>query len=96
MRITPDLTMNIHKALRELYEEKKRLDASIAILERRLQDRPRLSGSKRRGRRHMSAAERLQVSKRMSQYWAARRAQSNALESAANSEPVATAAQASA
>ena len=96
MRITPYSTMNIHKALRELYEEKRRLDATIAILEKRLQSRSGLPASKRRGRRRMSAEERLKVSRRMSQYWAARRAQLNALESATESETAVTAARASA
>ena len=71
--------MDIAKALRELYNEKKRLDAVIAALEAR--KKAALSGSiakpakGRRGRKSMSAAERLEVSKRMTLYWEARRAQ---------------------
>jgi hypothetical protein len=70
--------MDIVKALRELYNEKKRLDASIASLEARI--KASRAGStakpaKRRGRKSMSAAERLEVSKRMTLYWNARRAQ---------------------
>ncbi len=71
--------MDIVKALRELYNEKKRLDATIASLEARV----KASGSgaksskRRRGRKNMSAAERLEVSKRMTLYWEARRAQIN-------------------
>jgi hypothetical protein len=70
--------MDIGKALRELYNEKKRLDAAIAALEARL--RAGKTGSvaktgKRRGRKSMSAAERLEVSRRMTLYWQARRAQ---------------------
>jgi hypothetical protein len=70
--------MDVLKALRELYAEKKRLDAAIASLEARL--RAAKSGlavearARRRGRKSMSAAERLEVSKRMTLYWEARRA----------------------
>jgi len=38
----------------------------------------------RRGRRSMSPEERLEVSRRMSKYWEARKAAANALESAAS------------
>jgi hypothetical protein len=71
--------MDIVKALRDLYTEKKRLDAAIAILEARIkagQTGSNLKPAKgRRGRKSMSAAERLEVSKRMTLYWEARRAQ---------------------
>jgi hypothetical protein len=71
--------MDIVKALRELYHEKKRLDAAIAVLEARLKAFRKGSAEKpakgRRGRKSMSAEERLEVSKRMTLYWAARRAQ---------------------
>lgn len=69
--------MDIVKALRELYLEKKRLDAAIASLEARIESANAGSRAKpkgRRGRKNMSAAERLEVSKRMTQYWEARRA----------------------
>ena len=73
--------MDIVKALRELYNEKKRLDATIAALEARIKAANTGSASKaakrRRGRKSMSAAERLEVSKRMTLYWEARRAQLN-------------------
>jgi hypothetical protein len=71
--------MDILKALRELHNEKKRLDAAIAALEARkkagylgAKEKPVHS---RRGRKSMSAAERLEVSKRMTLYWESRRAQ---------------------
>lgn len=73
--------MDIAKALRELYTEKKRLDGAIAALEARI--RAGRNGSRadsakgRRGRKSMSAAERLEVSRRMTLYWEARRAQSD-------------------
>jgi cell division septum initiation protein DivIVA len=79
--------MDIVKALRDLYTEKKRLDAAIASLEARIKSaksgassKPGTgaksgTGQRRRGRKSMSAAERLEVSRRMSLYWEARRAQ---------------------
>jgi hypothetical protein len=71
--------MDIVKALRELYIEKKRLDAAIALLEARkkagLATTNTTNGKGRRGRKSMSAAERQEVSKRMTLYWEARRAQ---------------------
>ena len=73
--------MDIVKALRELYTEKKRLDAAIAGLETRLKAAHKRSatrsGKGRRGRKSMSTAERLEVSKRMTLYWEARRARQN-------------------
>jgi hypothetical protein len=73
------VTMDIVKALRELYTEKKRLDSAIAALEARLRAARSGSAAKtakgRRGRKSMSAAERLEVSRRMTLYWEARRAQ---------------------
>jgi hypothetical protein len=69
--------MDIAKALRELYTEKKRLDAAIAVLEARLKlshSRSIAKAGVRRGRKSMSAAERQAVSRRMTLYWEARRA----------------------
>jgi hypothetical protein len=81
-RGTPVTTvkMDIVKALRELYHEKKRLDAAIAGLEARIRAAAHTGSAAkvakgRRGRKSMSAAERLEVSKRMTVYWVARRAQ---------------------
>jgi hypothetical protein len=71
--------MDIIKALRELHAEKKRLDAVIASLEAHVMSkRKNVSVTKtpgRRGRKSMSVTERLAVSKRMTIYWEARRAQ---------------------
>lgn len=70
--------MDIVKALRELYHEKKQLDLAISSLEARLKivgKRKTVRG--RRGRKSMSPAERLEVSKRMTLYWESRRAQKN-------------------
>jgi hypothetical protein len=76
--------MDILKALRDLYNEKKRLDVAISSLEARLKATGKVPRTKpargRRGRKSMSAAERLEVSKRMTLYWEARRAQTSASE----------------
>jgi len=66
--------MDVNKALRELHEEKRRLDITIAALEARLGNEKRTH--RRRGRKSMSAEERQEVSRRMSKYWEARRAAS--------------------
>ena len=75
--------MNINKAIRELYEEKKRLDHVIASLE----EKQRNGGleiaagrEKRRGRKSMDIEARQQVSERMKRYWAARRKQEPSLQ----------------
>ena len=77
--------MDVHKALRELYEEKKRLDAAITSLERRLRLQVRPRPVVARGRKQMSADERAEVSRRMKQYWEARRTQARALVAVSNS-----------
>ena len=71
--------MDLYKAIRELYEEKKRLEEAIASLEQLLEiksargDLNLDSLRKRRGRKSMGADERRQVSERMKKYWATRR-----------------------
>ena len=79
--------MDIIKVLRELHAERKRIDAVIASLEAQTRSGRKASSSQktpgRRGRKSMSAAERLKVSERMTQYWEARRAQARALEASA-------------
>lgn len=70
--------MDLLKAIRELHEEKKRLDAAISSLELMLAAEARLpalrvSMGRKRGRKSMSREEREQVSERMKKYWAARR-----------------------
>ena len=70
--------MNINKAIRELYEEKKRLDRVIASLEE-MQRNAVVPGvalpAKRRGRKFMDPQARQEVSERMKRYWEARRKQ---------------------
>jgi hypothetical protein len=73
--------MDLFKAIRELYEEKQRIDEVIAHLEFLSADRGASTGSPtvplavrhRRGRKNMGAEERLEVSRRMKEYWAKRR-----------------------
>jgi hypothetical protein len=76
--------MDIIKVLRELHAERKRLDVVIATLEAQSSGARKASGARkppgRRGRKSMSAAERLKVSKRMTSYWESRRAQVRELE----------------
>ncbi|MGA2596319.1 MAG: hypothetical protein ABSH09_04820 [Bryobacteraceae bacterium] len=66
--------MDLNKALRELYEEKRRLDRAIARAEAKLAAMSQPLQRSRRGRKSMSPEERQQVSARMTAYWAARRA----------------------
>ena len=68
--------MDVLAAIRQLKEERARVDAMIAILESRLESERREDpeqGGSRRGRKKMSPEERIQVSERMRRYWAARR-----------------------
>ncbi len=70
--------MDTSKMIQDLLEEKRRLDRVIAFLETvdvlkpdtKQDERPRS-----RGRKSMSAAERQEVSERMTKYWATRREQ---------------------
>jgi hypothetical protein len=66
--------MDVEKALRELYQEKNRLDAVIAQLE--IKERSGVHEVQRprtRGRKSMTPEERLAVSRRMTVYWAERK-----------------------
>jgi hypothetical protein len=64
-----------YAAIRELHDEKKRLDRLIAALEaiENGESREGTASLPRRGRKTMSAEERKQVSERMKRYWAGRR-----------------------
>ena len=74
--------MDLYKAIRELYAEKKRLEEAIASLEELLEAKAATdllnldSLRKRRGRKSMGPEERRIVSERMKKYWAARRGHS--------------------
>lgn len=71
--------MDLYKALQDLYAEKEKLERAIASLEELQRMGGGLPGlpqaGKRRGRKSMSAEERVEVSRRMRKYWAARRKQ---------------------
>lgn len=67
--------MDIRKTIRELYEEKKRLDEVIASLEELQKAKAVESPAKRRGRKSMDVTGRQEVSRRMKKYWADRRKQ---------------------
>lgn len=77
--------MDLYRAIRELEQEKKRLDGVIGSLEELLAaeaeggvaPKPK-PGRSRRGRKDMTAEERLVVSERMRQYWKARRTKPDA------------------
>ena len=66
--------MDLNRALHELYQEKKRVDRAIHALEAGRKALSGAPGKSRRGRKMMPPEERLEVSKRMSTYWATRRA----------------------
>jgi len=81
--------MDVYKALRELQQEKKRLDGIIASLEMKLKSR---KPAARRGRRTMGPEERRAVSERMAAYWAARRAAQGAPNAGENGQSQASSA----
>jgi len=85
--------MDIEKTLRELHQEKKRLDGTIAALEARLKVVTSLQRH-RRGRKGMSPEQRLEVSRRMQKYWEARKASADSRK--AESKPAAAAVSATA
>ena len=64
--------MDLWNALKELNEERERLDKVIATLEA-LKSGNDLPAKSRRGRKSMPAGERRLVSERMKRYWEARR-----------------------
>ena len=61
--------MDIQAMIRNLQEEKHRLDMTIAAMQSLVSP----SNSHRRGRKSMGATERQEVSVRMKRYWASRR-----------------------
>ncbi len=73
--------MDLYGALRELYDEKKKLDFAIMALESRLVTR-HAPALKRRGRKSMNETERLEVSRRMRAYWESRKGIDGAGQSA--------------
>jgi len=81
--------VDLYKAIRELVEERKRVDRIIASLEAMLAKGVVATGKnsagkntpgKRRGRKSMSPEERLEVSERMARYWASKRSEKSETE----------------
>jgi hypothetical protein len=75
--------VNINKTIRELIEEKKRLDRVIGTLEEMQRTGPvevTALSQKKRGRKSMDGQARQEVSERMKRYWEARRKQGNLLQ----------------
>ena len=76
--------MDLYRAIRELEQEKKRLDGVISSLEAFIAAgseavaAPAAKMPRRRGRKDMTPEERLAVSERMRKYWEARRAKPDA------------------
>jgi hypothetical protein len=66
-------SMDLQKAIRDLYEEKARIDGVIASLEQYLRTNGAVTAKRKRGRKSMGAEERQEVSARMRSYWASRR-----------------------
>jgi hypothetical protein len=82
--------MDVIKMLRDLYNEKRRLDAVIATLEaqaKTTKSRKWSAQTPRRGRKSMTPQERLAVSRRMTLYWENRRAQASAAQAAPAAAP---------
>jgi len=80
--------MDLFKTIKELQEEKRRIDVLIEILEQRLACSGSSPAPGRRGRKSMSEAERKEVSRRMRAYWAARRQQRQETEGGSENNPV--------
>lgn len=64
--------MDLYQAIQELYEEKRRLDQAIAVLEGQGGIHA-VCEPTRRGRKSMNDEERKEVSARMKRYWDGRR-----------------------
>ncbi len=64
--------MDVYGALRELHQEKRKLDSAITALEASLRESTR-GPAKRRGRKSMGSEERILVAERMRKYWEAKR-----------------------
>jgi hypothetical protein len=70
--------MDLDAIIRELLDERKRLDRLIQALEQDRTEFPDKPAKSRRGRKSMDGPARREVSERMKLYWAKRRAENNA------------------
>jgi len=69
-------SVDLLKAIRQLYEEREKLDQVIASLEELQKSATHIEQGvlkKRRGRKSMDPQARKEVSERMKRYWASRR-----------------------
>ena len=66
--------MDLFKAIKELQEEKRRIERLIELLEEHAGEPKPV---RRRGRKSMSAAERAEVSRRMREYWKRKKQQAS-------------------
>ena len=69
--------MDLQKAIRDLYDEKERIDGVIASLEQYLRTNGAVTPKRKRGRKSMGPEERQEVSARMRSYWASRRTEAS-------------------
>ena len=65
--------MNYEPILKQLYDERSKLDRAIEQLEKLENASSEDGGPKRRGRKSMGPEERKAVSERIKKYWAAKR-----------------------
>jgi len=73
--------MDLYRIIRELVQERDRVQRIIESLEEMKsygKVPPKPPKQKRRGRKSMDRAARMEVSQRMTRYWAQRKAQENA------------------
>ena len=68
--------MDFWEAVRQLHDEKRRLDEAIAILEALVRGED-IKPEPRRGRKSMPPEERRAVAERMKRYWEQRRSQNS-------------------
>ena len=73
------MSMDLYRVIRELVQERDRLDRIIQSLETEMDtaDENGRVPAKRRGRKSMDGPARKEVSERMRRYWAKRREQQN-------------------
>jgi len=70
--------MDLYRIINELLEERDRVNRIIESLELMGAEGPIVKAPRKRGRKRMDASARRSVSVRMKQYWAKRRAASQA------------------
>jgi hypothetical protein len=70
--------VDLHKIIKELQEERKKLDQIVSSLEQlNISSEQTPVTEKHRGRKSMDAKARLEVSQRMKRYWDSRRSKAD-------------------